>query len=195
MAWTVRVVRPMVALGALTLVTATWASAPVTGQDAAVYEQSEGVATDRDDGGRARSAVRSEHGPPDAFSILFYDEVMGDSEPLTVRAEQWTYYEEGFEYSFAGDELVARDPIEVPPDAFVEPAPYDPDAFEAYMSLDELLAATGLADHIGGPVKDLVQDGELYFADRLTWGMKDGELIYVEALALEADERTVGSQP
>jgi hypothetical protein len=185
----------MVALAALTLVTALWASAPVMGQDVPVNEQSKGVATDRDDGGRTRSAVRSEHGPPDAFSILFYDEVVGDSGPLTVRAEQWTYYDEGLEYSFAGDELIARDPIEVPPDAFVEPAPYDPDAFEAYMGLDELLATTGLADYIGGPVKDLVQGGELYFADRLTWGMKDGELIYVEALALETDEQAAGSQP
>ncbi len=36
-------------------------------------------------------------------------------------------------------------------------------------------------------LEDLVEGGELYFADRLIWGMKDGELRYVEALALEAE--------
>ena len=37
---------------------------------------------------------------------------------------------------------------------------------------------------------ELSENGELYFAEQLTWGMKDGELRYLEALALGVEEPT-----
>jgi len=195
MAPTVReVVRPMVALLTLILVAALSTSAPVMGQDEPVSEEHGADATHREASSGARSDIRSEHGPPDAFAILFYEETPVDGDSRTVRVEEWTYYDQGLEFSFTGEGLISREPVEVPPGQIADPAPYDPDVFEAFMSLDELVTATGLPDYIGGPVKDLVKGGDLYFGDRLIWGMKDDELVYVEALALEAEE-SAGSQP
>ena len=90
------------------------------------------------------------------------------------------------EYTYADGQLVAEDAVELEPGATVEPAPYDPDQFSAYLSLEEVVAAAGLEEYLGGPVDDLVEGGELYVADRLMWGIKDGELRYVEAVALDA---------
>lgn len=131
--------------------------------------------------------IRALYGPPDAFAVLYFDEQRADGTVTTVSMSRWSYYGEGVEFSFAGDEVVAEDPVFLEPGSTAEPVPYDPDQFHAYMSLDEVVAAAGLEDYVGGPVDELVDGGELYFADRLSWGLQDGELRYIEAFALEAE--------
>jgi hypothetical protein len=133
-----------------------------------------------------RDDVRARYGPPEAFAILYFDEPGPDGTSTTTSTEQWSYFGEGVEFTFAGDEVVAAEVIGVVDGADAEPVPYDPDDFHAYMSLDEVVAAAGVEEYIGGPVEELVEGGELYFADRLSWGLQDGELRYIEALALEA---------
>ena len=39
-----------------------------------------------------------------------------------------------------------------------------------------------------------VRESTLYFADRLTWGLTDGELRYLEAVALEAEVDSEGAE-
>lgn len=131
--------------------------------------------------------IRARYGAPDAFAILYFDEQGTDGTVATVTMSRWSYYDEGVEFSFAGDLVVAQDPLELQPGSTAERVPYDPDQFHAYMSLDEVLEAAGLEDYVGGPLEAVVEGGELFFADRLTWGIKDGELRYVEAIALDAE--------
>ncbi len=141
-----------------------------------------------------RDDVRARYGPPEAFAILYFDEPGPDGTSATTSTEQWSYFGEGVEFTFAGDEVVAAEAIEVVGGADTEPVPYDPDDFHAYMSLDEVVAAAGLEEYIGGPVAELVEGGELFFGDRLSWGLQDGELRYIEALALEAGPTAGGTE-
>jgi hypothetical protein len=137
---------------------------------------------------RTRADIRAQYGSPDAFTLYFYDEVTPDGSIAPVRLEQWSYYEQGVELTIADDQVVGEAPFEVEEGTVVEPAPYDPAAFDAYIGLEEVVAAAGLEEYLGGPANELVENGELYFADRLSWGMKDGELRYLEALALAAQD-------
>lgn len=135
---------------------------------------------------RTGSDIREQYGPPQGFAILYYDELAADGTARATSLEQWSYFGAGVEFTFADDLVVAEDQLEFQPGIHAEPVPYDPGLFHAYMGLDEIIAAAGLEDYMGGPVDELVDGGELFFADRLSWGMKDGELRYIEALALEA---------
>ncbi len=132
-----------------------------------------------------RDDVHAELGNPDAFTAYYFDEVSADGSIVPVTMGSWTYYGEGVEFLFEDEDVVSREPVRVAGGADVEPAPYDPDQFRAYMSLDEVVEAAGLEEYMGGPVDEAVEGGELFLGDRLVWGIKDGELRYVEALALE----------
>lgn len=131
--------------------------------------------------------VRSERGAPQAFMILFYDEELEDGSTGAVRLETWTYYTDSLEYTFINGELVGEDAIEVDIGDLAG-IPYTPEQFQAYMDLEGVLASAGLEAYLVVPLeRELVQDGEVYYADRLTFGLKKGELRYVEALALEVE--------
>jgi hypothetical protein len=131
--------------------------------------------------------VRAERGDPEAFMILFYDEELEDGSIGNVRTETWSYYTQWVEYTFINGELVGEDPIEVELGQ-LEPVPYKPEQFRAYMDLEQVIATAGLDAFLVVPLeKELVDGGEVYYADRLTFGLKDDELRYVEALALEVE--------
>jgi hypothetical protein len=56
------------------------------------------------------------------------------------------------------------------------------------MSLEEVIASAGLDAFMVVPLeKELVDGGEVFYADELTFGLKDDELLYIEALALEVE--------
>jgi hypothetical protein len=134
-----------------------------------------------------RAEVRAAHGSPEAFVILFGSESAADGSETAVSLEEWSYYSEGLEYTLSGDEVVAVDPIELRSGVEAEPVPYDPDAFEPDMDLDAVLEATGITAYMGGPVDQMIEGGNAYFADRLAWGITDDRLRYVEAFALNAE--------
>ena len=150
-----------------------------------------GIDVDTDEevaGSRTKADIRARYGPPEAFAILYFDEAAPDGSVQAVSLERWSYYGAGLEFTFSDGGVVAEDAVELEVGAQAEPVPYDPDRFSAYMSLEEVVSASGLEDFIGGSVDEMVENGELYFGDRLAWGIKDGELRYIEALALEATD-------
>ena len=165
---------------------------PAAGQDQPPEDSSAATATARPDlpgeaaDARTRTDIRAEYGSPDAFTILYFDEPQVDGSMQATSMERWSYFDAGVEFTVSDELVVAGDLVELEPGSIAEPVPYDPDQFSAYMSLDEVVAAADLEEYIGGAVDDIVEGGELFFGDRLVWGVKDGELRYVEALALEA---------
>jgi hypothetical protein len=137
----------------------------------------------------AQMEVFGDMGAPQAFTLLFYEEELLDGSYGDVRFETWDYYEAGVSYTFVNGELAGEDPLEVEIVGEIYPIPYQPDQFTAYMGLDEVLASAGLNRYMVVPLeKELVEGGEVYYADELTFGLKDDELRYIEALALEVSE-------
>jgi hypothetical protein len=128
------------------------------------------------------------YGYPEAFTILFYEEETPAGTVETVRLETWDYYTQGIGLTFINGELVAKDPIEVSDPVILDPLPYLPEQFSAYMSLEEVIAAAGIDSYVEIPLeKEFLEGGVAYFANSLTFGLKDNELIYIEALAISAD--------
>jgi hypothetical protein len=128
------------------------------------------------------------YGYPEAFTILFYEEetIAGTVEP--VRLETWDYYTQGIGLTFINGELVAEDPIDVDDIGTLDPLSYYPEQFAAFMSLDEVIAAAGIDTYVEIPLeKEFLKDGVVYYAQSLTFGLKDNELLYIEALALTTE--------
>jgi hypothetical protein len=127
-------------------------------------------------------------GYPEAFFVLFYEEEDEDGSVSDVRFEVWSYYVDGREITFINGELEAEETIGVEPGQLV-PMPYTPDQFTRYMSLDEVVAAADLDQYLVVPLEEeFLERGQVYYTDQLAFGLADGELIYVEALALEEAE-------
>lgn len=125
------------------------------------------------------------YGYPEAFTILFYEELSISGEVETVRLESWDYYSAGVGFTFINGELTDEDPIEGGITGSLEPMPYYPEQFDAFMSLDEVIAAAGIESYLEIPLeKDFMKDGIVYYSYGLTFGLKDNELLFIEALAL-----------
>jgi hypothetical protein len=134
----------------------------------------------------AQEDVVARLGPPESFTILFYQEPVGSS-MRDARYETWSYFTAGTEFSFLDGELVQEIPLDISVSELA-PLPYRPELFSAYMSLDQIIAATGLGRHLMIPVeKELAQDAQVYFADQLTFGLQGNELVFVETLPLEVE--------
>ena len=132
-----------------------------------------------------QSALVGELGYPESFILLFYEEEAVDGSLQIVRLETWNYYGEGESYTFLNGELDSTDGlVDVEPGSLV-PLPYVPEQFAANMSRDDVLAAAGVEEFIEVPLEDEYLEGsDLYYADSLAFGLVDGELRYLEALAL-----------
>ena len=125
------------------------------------------------------------YGAPEAFTILFYEEETPDREIQTVRLETWDYYSLGIGLTFINGELVSEDPLEIGDLGSHSPQSYDPTMFRAFMSLSEVVAAAGIDSYVEIPLdRDFVKKGTLYYADSLSFGVRDDQLVYIEALAL-----------
>ena len=138
------------------------------------------------------SSEQEEHlfayGYPEAFTILFYEEETLAGGVAPVRLETWDYYTQSIGLTFINGELVAEDPIEVDDPGTLYPLPYYPEQFSAFMSLDEVIAAAGIETYVEIPLeKEFLKDGVVYYAQSLTFGLKDNELLYIEALALTTE--------
>lgn len=128
------------------------------------------------------------YGYPEAFTILFYEEESIEAGIQIVRLETWDYYTQGIGLTYINGELSAEDPIEISAIGILDPLPYYPEQFSAFMSLDEVIAAAGIDTYVEIPLdKQLLDGGVSYFANSLTFGLKNDELLYVEALALSSE--------
>ncbi len=124
-----------------------------------------------------------DHGVPQAFTLLFYEEA-----GAPVRAETWSYYDQGLEVDFVDGELQAERAIGFA-NGEVLPVPYRPDQFAGFMTLDEVLASAQIDSFLVVPLeKELVEGGEMYYADEIMFGMKGGRLRYVQVLAFQGQE-------
>jgi hypothetical protein len=133
--------------------------------------------------------VVADMGPPQAFTILFYEEELQDGSLSDVRLETWDYYTLRAEYTFINGDFVAEDLLDAELTGEISPIPYRPEQFVAYMTLDEVLTSAGLERYLVVPLeKELVDGGEVYYAGELTFGLKNNELLYIETLALEVTE-------
>lgn len=127
------------------------------------------------------------HGYPQGFTILFYEEERSAGEIQTVRLETWDYYTQGVGYTFINGEKTAEDALEGEYTGSLQTLPYYPEQFGAFMSLEEVLAATGIESYVEVPLqKEFLEGGASYFANGLTFGLKDDELLYIEALAVSS---------
>ena len=136
---------------------------------------------------RNQSDLVSRMGYPDSFFIMFFeDEVNGSLE--NFRFEKWTYYARSREYSFLNGELVSQNATDIQVGELVE-NPYRPEQFTEYMSLDEVIASSGIEKYLVVPMEEaLVEEGEVFYADRLAFGLAGGELLYVESIAVEVED-------
>lgn len=133
----------------------------------------------------AQEALLVDYGYPEAFTILFYEEEAVDASLQDVRLETWQYYTQGVGFTFINGELTGEDPMDMGDTPVLDPLPYTPEQFAAYMTLDQVLAAAGLDTYVEIPLeKEFLEDADLYYGEALTFGMVGGELRYIEALAL-----------
>jgi hypothetical protein len=131
-----------------------------------------------------QSQTLSKWGYPESFAILFYDEQTEAGTLETTRYETWSYFTRGEELTFINGELAGEKSLP-PAIVLLSPIPYKPERFAAYMSLPQVVQAGRLASFTEIPLENqLLPGGKAYFADRLTFGVKDGGLRYIETLPL-----------
>lgn len=132
-----------------------------------------------------QSALVGEIGYPDSFIVLFYEEEAVDGSLQIVRLETWDYYSEGESYTFLNGDLDNLDSLDIGALGSLAAQPYTPEQFTANMSRNDVLVSAGVEDFIVVPLeKEYLDDSDLYYADSLAFGLVDGELRYLEALAL-----------
>lgn len=133
-----------------------------------------------------RPGVMEELGRPDAFDISIAQIEGGE-----VRMESWRYFQYGTRVDFVDGEAVWTMEIDPVPEGTIFAAWYDPLAFEAGMSVEEVSAMVEEASPAGMvPVYiDIAQGGEdlagglILAGDQILLGLENGRLVYVETLA------------
>ncbi len=131
-----------------------------------------------------QAALVGQLGYPESFAILFYEEQQADNTTAQVRAETWTYYSQDKVITFVDGVKTDEQKVGASVTGVI-PIPYKPEQFTKFMSLQDLVASAGLTEVMDIPLeRELVEGGEVYYGDQITFGMKDGELLYVETLAL-----------
>ncbi len=124
-------------------------------------------------------------GYPEAFTILFYEDDDENGALQDVRQELWEYYQAGESYTFLNGELTSVDPLDVGDVGPLSAQPYLPEQFAAGMDMEDVLVAAGVDSFIEVPLEEqFLKGGKLYYGESLAFGMVDGQLRYLEALAL-----------
>lgn len=127
-----------------------------------------------------QQGVVAELGWPDGFTILFYETEPG----RPTRTETWSYYAAGREISFVDGEITAQEPPDERPGEVVAAA-YRPESFSALMSLDDVVAASGIDEYLEVQLEDeVLAGGTVFVGEQLLFGTRDGRLLYIEAVPL-----------
>lgn len=134
-----------------------------------------------------QTAIVNQYGSPDSFTITFYIEEFDPYYDGEVRDETWRYYAEGLVFDFYNGSLMYTNPIADPSVDWVQ-LPYKPEQFTAYANLETILASAAITDIFELPLeKELVKNGKLYYAPGLSFGMVDGQLIFVETVMMQEE--------
>lgn len=131
-------------------------------------------------------------GMPDSFDIYYFSEDNGDQR----RIEKWAYHDSLQNYVFVNGVFSGVEETEDIENEFL-PVPYRPGDFEHYMTWSDIKPLIHQEEYIKashimpGFFEDL--DVELYYSKQLVAGFDKacGELLYVRALTLVADNVTI----
>jgi hypothetical protein len=122
------------------------------------------------------------NGYPDSFTLLFYDDTLVEDDVQTTRFETWAYFSEGIQITFVNGETLQTTDLAINTDVYQ--SPYQPNQFTAYMGLNDILAVTEVDSYMIIPLeKELIPDGDIFYANQLAFGLKDDHLLYLETLA------------
>ena len=138
-----------------------------------------------------RPEILERLGRPDEFDISIVQVDGGQ-----VRLESWRYYAFGTRVDFADGVIVWTVDLEPIADSALFPAWYDPTAFEAGMTPEEVTALLVAASPAGTAPEtiDVSAGGEdlaglmMMAGDQITVGFEDGGLVYVETLGMTVQE-------
>lgn len=134
---------------------------------------------------QSQKEIRQRDGEPHTFAILFYTVKDSSGGTIAVRDETWTYFNLRKVYQFINGEFQGETPLSAQVTTSTS-VPCKPEQFVSGMSLDEIVAAIHLKQYMEIPLEDeLVPNSRLYYADRLTFALQDGNLRYIETLPLE----------
>lgn len=126
----------------------------------------------------------AQNGYPPSFSILFYQEQVPGGQVQEIRDETWYYFNPDIKVTFVNGQISAAEASELQGSGAGQY--YYPDMFTAYMTPEEVAYAAGFSEWLIVPVEEnLVANAEVYYADGLTFGVKNDKLIYVEVFAGE----------
>lgn len=125
-----------------------------------------------------------ENGYPASFSILFYQEPGEGGSIEEIRQETWYYFNPDIKITFVNGQFSAAEASEL--QGGVSRWNYRPEMFTAYMTPEQVAEAADFREWLIVPVEEnLVANAEVYYADGLTFGVKNDKLIYIEAFAGE----------
>lgn len=128
-------------------------------------------------------AAIDEAGLPQNFYILFYHEEDSQGKQVETRFEEWLYPIKGMSLIFENGVLILDKKI---PITSAVQTPYEPKSFTAFMKREQIASAAGIKDWFILPVEsELVPDADLYFAEGLTFGLQNDDLVYIEALGFD----------
>jgi len=138
-----------------------------------------------------RPEVLERLGRPDEFDISIVQVDGGQ-----VRLESWRYYAFGTRVDFADGVIVWTVDLEPIADSTLFPAWYDPIAFEAGMTEQQVTTLLTAASPAGTAPEtiDVSEGGEdlaglmMLAGDQITVGFEDGGLVYVETLGMTVQE-------
>jgi hypothetical protein len=155
----------------------------VTSQDLALA-----LAAPKVDG---RPEVLESLGRPDEFDISIVQVEGGQ-----VRLESWRYFGFGTRVDFVDGVIVWTIDLEPVAHGTLFPAWYDPTAFHAGMTSEEVTALLTAASPAGTVPEtiDISEEGEdlaglmMMVGDQITVGFENGGLVYVETLGMTAQE-------
>ena len=135
-----------------------------------------------------RPTVREEMGAPDTFTIHFQT-----LEGETVRFESWAYFDFQSRFDFVDGELLWTADLEPLPDGSLFPHYYQPDDFQVGMTVDEVRELLGGKELLEIDLAEGDIPGGLgLVGDQILLGFNQGQLVYVETLALAPDESGEG---
>lgn len=132
--------------------------------------------TPRDD----RPEILKRMGRPDAFKLTF-----ASLDSKVVRYEQWSYFDDQTCLDLMNGTLVSTEKLEALPDGSIFASEYDPQSFQAGMSVQAVTALMGNKDLTQLDTAGQGVPGGLVMAgQQILFGFEQGRLVYVETLAL-----------
>ncbi|MGA2505364.1 MAG: hypothetical protein ABSG01_14875 [Anaerolineales bacterium] len=127
-----------------------------------------------------RPEILARMGRPDSFRITF--ETLNSK---GVRYEEWSYFDDQTCLDFMDGTLVSTVKLDPLPDGSIFASDFDPQSFQAGMSVDEVKALLPDQQFMEVDAADVgVPGGSVMAGERILLGFDQGQLVYVETFAL-----------